>query len=242
MYDYALGGKDNFEVDRRAAHAVMELIPEGPALARANRGFLVRAVRHLADTGITQFLDLGTGIPTSPSVHEVARRVQPDARVVYVDHDPIVLAYNRALLARKCGVTTLLHDLRDPATVLDDPALREVIDLDRPVGLLMIAVLHFVDLVLAPEVVRSYLRRLAPGSYLAISAVTSEGTDPAVIEQVSEVYRQSPSQLHFRTRAQLEEFFDGLTLIEPGLVDVSRWRNGNSPLKSRVLAGVGLKP
>ncbi len=241
MYDYALGGKDNFEVDRQAARDVMRVVPEGPAVARANRGFLVRSVRHLSGAGIDQFLDLGTGIPTSPSVHEVARRACPDARAVYVDHDPMVLAYNRALLARERGVTTVMHDLRDPAAVLSDPAVRAVIDLDRPVGLLMFAVLHFVDLVLAPEVVRSYLRRLAPGSYLAASAATSEGGDPAAIEQVTEVYRHSSSPVYFRTRAQIEEFFEGLTLVEPGLVDVGQWRNGHGTLSSRVLAGVGRK-
>jgi hypothetical protein len=223
MYDYALGGKDNYPADRAAVHEIMKVAPQGKALALANRAFLVHAVRTLAEAGITQFLDLGTGIPTSPSVHEVARELHPEARVAYVDSDPVVMVHSRALLARHPGVVAVPHDLREPARVMDDPIVNKVIDFSRPVGLLMIAVLHFVEPRVAPMVVHQYVRRLVPGSYLAASVATTEGVDPSVVAHLESVYEQSASPLHMRSRAQIEELFDGLALLEPGLVDVGYW-------------------
>src|SRR5690242_1194680 len=153
MYDYALGGKDNFDVDRAAVESVGEILPEFRQVALANRGFLVRAVNTLADLGIDQFIDLGTGIPTSPNVHEIAQNVHPHAKVVYVDNDPIVMAHNRALRSRWPGVLTVLRDLREPASVMDSPEVRNHLDFDRPIGLLFVAVLHFVRRDLGVEVV-----------------------------------------------------------------------------------------
>jgi hypothetical protein len=241
MYDYALGGKDNFAVDREAAEKAFQVMPDGPALARANRAFMDRAVRLMSESGIHQFIDLGTGIPTSPSVHEVARQDDPGARVVYVDNDPIVLAHNRAILDRSDGVVTIMRDLREPARVLADETLSTTVDLDQPVGLLMIAVLHFVDLAVAPEVVQHYLSRVAPGSYVAFSVGTREGVPPEVSNRVEKIYTTTQSPIVFRTRAQVEQLVEGLDLVSPGMTEVSRWRASGTPTTMRMLAGVGVK-
>ncbi len=242
MYDYVLGGKDNYPVDREAAKQIVRAVPQARTLAQANRAFLVRAVRQLAEAGITQFLDLGTGIPTSPSVHEMARQVHPDARVVYVDNDPVVMVHSRALLATRPGVVAVEHDLRTPSLVLDDPLVAEVIDFDRPVGLLMVAVLHFVDPGVAPVAVHQYTRRLVPGSYLVASMATTVGVDRAVAAHLEGVYRQSPSPLYLRSRAQIEELFDGFTLLGQGLTEVTAWALEPEPVVCGVLAGIGRKP
>jgi hypothetical protein len=241
MYDYALGGKDNFAVDREAADRAYRVMPDGPALARANRDFLARAVRQMSESGIRQFIDLGTGIPTSPNVHEVAREADPAAKVVYVDNDPIVLAHNRAILDRADGVATIMRDLREPARVLADADLTSTVHLDQPVGLLMIAVLHFVDLAVGPEVVQHYLSRLAPGSQVAFSVGTREGVAPEVTAQVEKIYSATQSPIVFRTRAQIEQLIEGLELTEPGLTEVTQWRSDGTPLTMRMLAGLGVK-
>jgi SAM-dependent methyltransferase len=241
IYDYALGGKDNFAVDREAAESAFQLIPDAPEMARLNRNFVERVVRMMAQAGIRQFLDLGTGIPTSPAVHEIARELVPGARVVYVDNDPIVLAHSRAMLDGDPLTTSLLRDVREPASVLGDPRLRNVLDLGQPVGLLMVALLHFVDLALAPQVVRHYLDRLATGSYVAVSTLTFDGVPREVSRHMEEIYRETSAPLTFRTLAQVEELFDGLDLLEPGITDVSRWRADDSPRTLRVHAGVGIK-
>lgn len=189
MYDYALGGKDNFEVDRQAVGAIGELVPGFREVALANRGFLVRVVEALTALGVDQFIDLGTGIPTTPNVHEVAQRARPDARVVYVDNDPIVMAHNRALRSRRPGVLTLQCDLRQPASILDNPEVRAHLDFNRPIGLLLVAVLHFVRRDLAVEVVNTYRRALPAGSYLAISTASADGMAPALINRLEEGVR-----------------------------------------------------
>ncbi|MFF1799022.1 SAM-dependent methyltransferase, partial [Kitasatospora sp. NPDC058263] len=172
MYDYYLGGKDNFEADRKAAEAAIAAYPALPLLARTNREFLGRAVEFVAGQGIRQFVDIGTGIPAVGSTSEVARRAAPDARVVYVDNDPIVATHARALLAsHKAGHTSVIEaDLREPATILDHPGLRAAVDLDRPVALMLVAVLHFIrDEDGAQEIVRTLRDALAPGSALILS-------------------------------------------------------------------------
>jgi len=221
IYDYALGGKDNYPVDREVADRIWAVVPDGHDVARANRRFLLRAVEDMARAGVRQFIDLGTGIPTSPNVHETVWQVEPRARFVYVDNDPLVLAHNRALLHAEPRVVVLPHDLRDPAAVLDDPATRGLLDLDQPVGLLMIAVLHFVDLTAAPHVVARYRHALAPGSRIAISAVTSDGVAPERVRGTLDAYAKVSATLVFRTRAEVEALFDGLDLAEP-LADVYR--------------------
>jgi S-adenosyl methyltransferase len=239
MYDYSLGGKDNFEVDRAAVAKVAEIVPEFREVAVANRGFLVRAVDAMARLGVDQFIDLGTGIPTSPNVHEVAQQLHPDARVVYIDNDPIVMAHNRALRSRRPGVITLQRDLRQPASVMDDPEVREHLDLDRPVGLLFVAVLHFVRRELAIEVVNQFRRSLPAGSYLAISTACADGMDRGLITRLEQVYSTSPAPMVLRTTDQVEQLFDGTDLLAPGVTDVTRWRGDGTPLPIRILSGVG---
>ena len=239
MYDYALGGKDNFEVDRAAVESVAEIIPEFREVALANRGFLVRAVNTLAEMGIDQFIDLGTGIPTSPNVHQIAQHLHPQAKVVYIDNDPIVMAHNRALRSRRPGVITLLRDLRQPASVMESEEVRQHLDFSRPIGLLFVAVLHFVRRDLGVEVVNQFRRALPAGSYIAISAACLDGMDPALINRLEQVYSQSPAPMVLRTTEQIEHLFEGLDLLAPGLTDVTEWRSDERPLPIRILGGVG---
>lgn len=242
MYDYALGGKDNFAVDRAAVEKIARLFPDYRQLAQANRGFLVRAVQHMAAQGLTQYVDLGTGIPTSPNVYEVANAAHPSPKVVYIDNDPMVMAHNRALRKAIDGVITLAHDLRQPAAILSDPAVRNLIDLSQPVGVLMVAVLHFVRRDVAPGIVAHFARALAPGSHVAISAVCTDGMSDEAIRMLEGIFANATAPLVLRTRSQIEQLFDGLELVEPGITDVATWR-ADGPIGSvRVLAGVGRKP
>lgn len=242
MYDYAIGGKDNYEVDRAAVHEVARLVPDFQDCALANRGFLERSVQALAGLGIDQFIDLGSGIPTSPNVHEVAQAIQPDARVVYVDNDPIVMTYNRALRDPRPGVLALGHDMRDPLTLMEDPQLRAHLDLGRPIGVLMVAVLHFVRREMAFKVLEQYRRLLPSGSYFAISVACSDGMEPELIAQLEQVYQASATPFVVRSTSQVEQLFDDTHLIEPGLADVTQWRNDGAPLPIRILGGVGRLP
>jgi hypothetical protein len=208
IYDYLLGGKDNFEVDRAAAEHLLTVAPYVRDMARANREFMHRAVRHMVrDLGIHQFVDLGTGIPTSPSVHEVARAEADGVRVVYVDNDPVVLAHNRAVLATDPGTLTLLRDLREPDTVVDDPQVKRLIDFDRPVGLLLVSVLHFVPVDVTPPLLARYRDALAPGSAMAASILCRDRCDPDMLRVVEAMYEHAASQLHPRTTAQIEQLF-----------------------------------
>ena len=179
MYDYYLGGKDNFPADREAAEQALSVVPFGREVARANRQFLARAVTFMARDGIGQFIDLGTGLPTRPNVHEVARSIQPDARVLYVDNDPMVCSHARALLATNDGVAAIQGDIRTPQAILNDPVTRTMIDFTRPVGVLFVAVLHFLTDDDQPwEQVAAFRWRMASGSMLAVSHITSDGTPP----------------------------------------------------------------
>jgi hypothetical protein len=239
MYDFALGGKDNFAVDRAAVDRIGEFLPEFRDVGLANRGFLVRAVSALAEAGVDQFIDVGTGLPTSPNVHEIAQQVHPGARVVYVDNDPIVMTHNRALRGRRPGVLTLARDLREPATIMDNPAVRRHLDFDRPIGLLFVAVLHFVRRDLAVDVVARYRRYLPAGSYLAISTACSDGMDSGLISRLESVYAGASAPMVLRSTAQVEQLFEGLDLMAPGVVDVTGWREDGTPLPVRILSGVG---
>jgi SAM-dependent methyltransferase len=225
MYDYYLGGKDNFPADREAADKTIRAFPTTRELARQNRAFMVRATRHLAaEFGVRQFLDIGTGIPTSPNLHEVAQASAPEARVVYADNDPIVLAHARALLTSgPQGRTAYLNaDLREPERILNAPELRTTIDLTQPVALSLVAILHFLEDDLPYRIVRQLVDALAPGSYLVLSHATGD-LDPAAAA-AAENYRRQGVPLHFRSRAEFETFFTGLTLIDPGVQIVHRWR------------------
>jgi hypothetical protein len=241
MYDYYLGGKDNFPADRQAAERALSMVPFGREIARANRQFLARAVTFMAREGIGQFIDLGTGLPTRPNVHDVARSVQPDARVLYVDNDPMVCSHARALLATNDGIAAIQGDVRTPYAILNDPVTRALIDFTRPVGVLFVAVLHFLTDVDRPwEHVAAFRWRMASGSMLAVSHITSDGTPPEVQATIRDVYAEASAPALFRTGQQIESFFGRLDLVEPGLVEVGAWRSlrPSPPAPLRFLGGV----
>ncbi|MFG1698599.1 SAM-dependent methyltransferase [Nonomuraea sp. NPDC049309] len=249
LYDYYLGGKDNFPADREAAERILKVAPELRAAARANRAFLGRAVRHLAEAGITQFLDIGTGLPTQGNVHEVAKKVVPDAKVVYVDRDPVVLVHARALLAGQGDTTVIEGDLREPAAILDHPEVRATIDFSKPVGLLLVAIMHFIKEEERPDEIMATLREaLAPGSYLVMSHGTSDARAEAV-SQGTQVYQSASAPLVLRDRERIRELFTGFTLVDPGLVWLPEWRPEqadvidfmDNPASSLILCGVGRK-
>jgi len=244
MYSYWLREKDHYAADRAAADKILERFPEVANVARANRTFVTRAVHYLAQQGITQFIDAGSGLPASPYVHETARAVTPGARVVYVDRDPVVLTHARALLAVDDSVGVVAADIRDPASLLADAALTGVIDSTMPAGVLLASVLHFLTAAEADAAVAIFRERMAPGSYLVISAGTSTGTDPELIRLMQEVYGAA-APVTGRTAAEIGAWFDGLALVPPGLVDVWAWRPDalHRPVSSRArfLAGVGYK-
>ncbi|SDT78368.1 S-adenosyl methyltransferase [Streptomyces sp. TLI_053] len=222
-----LGGKDNFPADREAAEKVLAISPMVRISALANRAFLGRAVRHLAEDGIRRFVDIGTGIPSAGNTHEVAQRVRPDARVVYLDNDPIVLVHGRALLSGSTPQSTAVvrADLRDPAGILAAPEVRQALDSGEPVGLLLVAVLHFVDEQDDPcGIVRTLVDALPPGSRLVLSHGTLDFTPTADAARGPAVYRSASAQLTMRSREQVLRFFDGLELTDPGLVTAPLWR------------------
>jgi len=226
VYDFLLGGKDNYAADRVVAEQGLGLIPDAGQAARCNREFIHRAVRYLVgEVGITQIIDVGTGIPTSPAVHEIARQVDPAVQVAYVDNDPVVLAHDRALLATEPGVVTFAGDLREPASVLDQSAVGELIDFTRPVAVLFAAVFHFVTDDQDPAgIIAAYRRRMAPGSAVVISHDTSTGRDPALVRQAEELYDNASAPLVMRTREQITALFDGFHICEPGVVNLHQWR------------------
>ena len=248
IYDALLGGKENYAADREAARRLMEAVPDAKRAARDNRAFLGRAVRFLAaEAGIEQFLDIGTGLPTRGNVHEIARLVNPDARVVYCDNDPIVMAHARALLVGTPGVEAVEGDVRYPRHLLTLPAVRELIDFSRPLAVLLVAILHFIPDSDSPwSAVKCITDHLAPGSYLVISHVTGDEIDDHAVRQAQEIYAGALVQGTARSRGGIARFFDGADLIEPGLVDVATWRSGrrrSGPGRPVLFyAGVGRKP
>ena len=245
MYSHWLGGKDGFAADRAAADAILARFPEVAGVARANRAFLARAVRHAAQQGVSQFIDIGAGLPASPNVHEIAREETPDARVVYLDRDPVVLAHARALLAVDDSIAVVAGDVRDPARALADRGLARLIDAGEPVCVILGAVLHFLAADEADEAVAVFRRWMAPGSYLVISAGTSTGTDPELLRQLQAAYADT-TPVTGRTAEEITAWFDGLSLARPGVVDVWAWRPDSiqrpAQSRARILAGVGRKP
>ncbi len=238
MYDFYLGGKDNFAADREAARKILAVFPDTPVAALANREFMQRAVRHLAADGVSQFLDIGSGLPTQGSVHEIAT----GARVTYVDYDPMVLTHSEALLGRAPGVTVIQADMRRPEELLRHPDLG--LDLSRPIAVLLVAVLHFVPDEARPYGIVGTLRdALAPGSFLALSHLTSEGVPEELVRAGRDAYKNATAPIVPRSRADILRFFDGFELIEPGLAWMSDWRpdDPNTP-QSHGFAAVGRKP
>jgi hypothetical protein len=242
MYDYYLGGKDNYLVDREAAAAVLRVLPEARDIARENRAFLQRAVRYLVgEAGIRQIIDIGTGIPTVGNVHEVAQQIDPGVRVAYIDNDPIVHVHASALLTGQGRTSIVLADLRDPRRILDHPKLRDLIDLDEPVALLLVAIMHFITEQEGPDqIITTFREALASGSYLALSHGTADFHDRATSEAGAAVYAKATAPLVLRRHAQVTALFDGWDLIEPGVVQVPMWRPDGNLRQSHDLQKIGI--
>ncbi|MEY9839812.1 SAM-dependent methyltransferase [Streptacidiphilus sp. EB103A] len=248
VYDFLLGGKDHFPSDREAGEAILAMGEGGRTAVRANRAFLQRAVRTLAELGIDQFLDIGTGIPTAGNTHEIAQKANPEARVVYVDNDPIVLTHARALMSGPGhGVTRVLQaDLREPEKILVAPEVTETLDFSRPVALLLVAVLHFLkDSEQPGEIVARLIDALPSGSYVVLSHVTGEVLTDDEVAGVGVAYSKVPAGMNLRTREQVSEFLAGVDLLEPGLVLCPFWRPEGDPApdgdRVSILAAVGKK-
>ncbi|MFN2478538.1 MAG: SAM-dependent methyltransferase [Pseudonocardiaceae bacterium] len=224
VYDYYLGGSHNFAVDRQLARQALELWPEMPLVMQANRAFLRRSVRYMVSQGITQFLDIGSGIPTEGNVHEVAQIASPEARVLYVDMDPVAVAHSRTILEENQHADIVQADMRDVAAILDDPCARRLIDPTQPLGVLIVSILHFIpDEADATSIVARYREIMAPGSYLAISHATHVGR-PELVEPITELYRRTATQLTMRSSPQLEALLAGFDLVPPGVVFLPLWR------------------
>jgi hypothetical protein len=248
IYDYHLGGTHNFPADREAAQAMATMFPLLPALVRNNRAFLRRAVRFLSDAGVRQFVDIGSGIPTEGNVHEVAA---PGSRVAYVDIDPVAVSESLDILEGNANAVAVRGDVRDPGAILAHPRIRGLIDFEQPVGLLLLAVLHFIpDEELAQSSVAKLLAALAPGSYLVICHASAEGAtvDQDNLDAAHDLYeRRTSTPFHLRTREQMTQFFTGAQLVEPGVVWLPEWHPApddptdftENPAVSAGLVGVG---
>lgn len=249
IYDYSLGGAHNFAADRLAARELFAAYPDAPLVGRANRAFLQRAVRFCQEEGISQFLDLGSGIPTVGNVHEAAQKLDPDCRVVYVDNEPVAVAHTLQLLESVPGTAVVQADIRDVSAVLGASQTRELLDFSQPVALMMVAVLHYVS----PHedvsaLVNRYTAALAPGSLLVISH-TTEDPRPEVAAAIRAVFNKTPTPVTHRNREEVTALFNGLELVEPGVVWTPQWRPEDpseplfaAPQRSATFAGVARIP
>ncbi|MFG2002147.1 SAM-dependent methyltransferase [Spirillospora sp. NPDC048911] len=246
MYDYYLGGKDHYQVDRERAEEALVADPTLLTLIRENRAFLGRAVRYLAEQGIDQFLDIGTGLPTQQNVHQIAHSVNPAARVVYVDYDEQVVAHGRALLAESRETRMVQADLRRPQEILDHPDVNRMLDFSKPVALLLVATLHFIPDEDDPHGIMAQLRdALAPGSHLALTHASADGV-PDVVAKVVEVYKRTSAPGTPRTQDQVTGLFGDFGMLDPGLVWAPLWRPGRpvsleEAVRVWFYAGVGRK-
>ncbi|MEV4729645.1 SAM-dependent methyltransferase [Saccharopolyspora sp. NPDC049426] len=244
IYDYGLGGDHNFASDREAFHKLLEVDPDARTVVRSNRAFLRRAVRFCLERGITQFLDLGSGVPTVGNVHDAAHEMNPDARVVYVDNEPIAAAHTRRLLQDQPNTAIIEEDLRDPEAVLNAPETAGLLDFSQPVALMMAAVLHWVGDDVTDLLAR-YRRGLVPGSALAISHLTDEDL-PEQMREVEAIFDETSVPVTYRPRAQASELFTGFDIVEPGAVYCSEWRSEPhetlaEPERTKIWAAVGIK-
>lgn len=251
VYDYLLGGSCNFEVDRMVAEQAIQRMPWVRDLAKYNRQFLSRAVRVCASAGVRQFLDLGSGIPTVQSVHDMAAQVQPDCRVVYVDYEPVAVAHSELILDATQGSGIIGADMCDVDTVLGHPVTRRLLDLEQPIAVVMASSLHYVlDADLAAGVVARYLRAVVPGSYLVLSHITdNRGEGSAQVQGLVELSKTTSSSGVARSRDWITGLLDGLDVLEPGLVYTSQWRPDHGlrlvtdlPVHASLLAAVARKP
>ena len=249
VYDYWLGGTHNFLADQDVGRAISAVEPNMRGIARANRAFLRRAVRFLGQQGIDQFLDIGSGIPTEGNVHEIAQRANSAARVAYVDVDPVAIAHSKAILEGNQNARVIDADLRGPEKILANETVGRLIDLGRPVGLILMVVLHFISDSEQPgEIVATLRDALAPGSYLVLGHATVDGK-PAVAHATEKVYNRGvATKLHLRTHAEILSLFDGFDLLDPGLVFAPVWRPDSpddvpaEPREFGTLVGVARKP
>ncbi len=247
IYDYVLGGKDNFPADREAAEAAVAHLPHAHTAVRWNRAYLSRVVRYLVtEAGIRQFIDIGAGLPTRENVHEVAQRAAPGSRVVYVDNDPVVLAHGRDMLQRPDTVI-IEHDAREPGKILADEKLRELIDFGEPVAVMMLCLLHFVaDKDDPAGIIRQLLAPFPSGSYLAISHATADGTPG--MHEAAKVMEEATAQVSERSRDEVRALLGGLDLVQPGLVWLPEWRPDpgteppDDPSEAYIYAAVACKP
>jgi hypothetical protein len=248
IYDYLLGGYHNFEADRMVAERFRELLPEVPLYMQANRAFLRRVVGYLVDQGIEQFLDLGSGIPTVGNVHEAAQAINPEVRVVYVDIDAVAVRQSEEILRGNANAIAIHGDVRQPETILEHPDVRRILDFDKPVAVLLMAILLFVtEEADASRTVRVLRDAMTPGSYLAISHPTDDHLPQDQVKKAKNLYAASGNPVSIRSLDQIKSFFDGLELVEPGLVYVSLWRPEEDsglidlPESSGYYGGVGRK-
>ena len=224
VYDYYLGGAHNFAVDREMAERAMGLWPDLPLIMQANRAFLRRAVRFCVEAGIRQFLDLGSGIPTVGNVHEVAQDAAPDARVAYVDNDPIATAYSENILRGNRQTAVVQADLRKPEEVLDNPEVRSLLNFDEPIAVMMVAVLHFVpDSDDPAAIIARYREVMAPGSFLTVSHASQDG-QPGQADSHQDLYNRTATPMSMRSNSQVAALLTGFELVEPGVVFLPQWR------------------
>jgi hypothetical protein len=247
MYDYALGGYHNFAVDREFVERAEKLMPGAIAVGHANRAFVGRSVRWLVDAGIRQFLDIGSGIPTLGNVHEVAQQAAPDSRVIYVDIDPVAVAHSQAILTGNDLAHVIQADLRHPADILYHPHVLALLDFSRPVAVLLNAVMHFVPDSDDPLAIMAQIRdALVGGSYVAMTHGTKFAERAHEQEDVAQLYRSTPTSVHYRTEGEVRAMFDGFELVEPGIVTVTYWHpdpdEQDDPPQPGVLAVLGRKP
>jgi O-methyltransferase involved in polyketide biosynthesis len=253
VYDYLLGGKDNFAADRDAAAKLLEALPDAALVAKANRAFLAAAVRSVASRGIDQFVDIGAGLPTSPNVHETARQAVPSARVAYVDNDPLVVTHARALLATDELVTVVNGDVHEYEAILSAPGLAALIDFARPVCVLFVSILHFLSADVADAAVAAFRERMAPGSYLVVSAGHGNDRSLPMQDRIQAAYG-GDAVLTGRTAAEFATFFGDFELVPPGIVPITEWpleavepaqspplRLAHAPTVAGMLAGIGRK-
>ncbi|MGH3896704.1 MAG: SAM-dependent methyltransferase [Pseudonocardiaceae bacterium] len=249
VYDFWLDGAHNFAADRDMADKIQKAVPAARDGARINRSFLRRAVLFMVDSGIRQFLDIGSGIPTVGNVHEIAQRADPECRIVYVDKEPIAVAHSEMLLGGNDRASMIQANLHNVDDVLDHPQTKRVLDFDQPIGLLMLWVLHFVPDSWDPAgIMARYRDRLTPGSYLAITHVTTDGNPPGQAETV-QLYKNTPDPVYFRSREEVLRLFAGFELVEPGLVGSAFWRpsgpgdiSESAEMNTVSYGGVGRKP
>ncbi len=245
VYDFLLGGGHNFASDRVVGDKVLQILRDGRAIAASNRSFMRRAVLLMMEQGITQFLDLGSGIPTVGNVHEIVQQENPEARVVYVDYDEVAVSHSQLILEGNANAGIVQADMCRPHDVLSDPVVKDLIDFSQPVGLLMVAVLHFVSDEKGPaEVVAHYLDAMPPGSLIALSHLTAD-FKPDEMDAVVEAMKHSRDPMHFRSLAEFEAMFAGMEVLQPGVLPAPRWHSDLGPAgeggPEDVYVGVGRK-